>query len=333
MLIKYLTNSLQTKCSPAHNCWTAVFGYISIKRILTEVSTMKNIALLFILFILIFSGCSDKSKKEVINIANLGNNVIQNVQIDTLIGDVDWSFDSKYFTFVDGHVNSDWVPQKSFIRVYSANGVSSITLPKEINPGQYKTKASKWIDNTRIITYAKNKEKEIICNLFDVSKNDIQSISYSDYTGYENISENHLSDYKKEEYYNNENISIMEMFPIKLSKAILFQDKKRAIYTTQDNDVYYRDLVSGDEEFLFQGFLPSLSPGETKILYFLSNRVKPAELRIEGNYSGKELEMYIYDMENHESTKLADYYAKYYFSFDDKYLIFFMRDYWGSPYV
>lgn len=248
--------------------------------------------------------------------------------------EVEWTDDGKHFALVE------WVTNRIgnddfFVRVFQTDSFTEIEIPKEINERKHCGRTVNWIDNKNLIVILLDSKMQqyFILNLEDNTVKEFTEEEMSSHLmAISSINEKLIN---RIDIPNKDDVrrELRKKIGTDYNEGILSLDSSKFLYSTEDNNVSLYDIKTDKNEELFKGFDLRWSLGENMISYTVPKGINVSEFPSRSNSMSSEMETYVYDLKKRQSIKVADFYAKVFFSPDDRYIIFYPDNYIGQPNV
>ena len=286
----------------------------------------RKAAIIFIICILLMELASCKSTNDIENGFNIflfdieTNRTTQLGDQKYIMQNVDWSEDDNYFMFVNENIVDE-------IKVYKSSDIKQIEIPKsDKDKNEYKYVDAEWVNNDEILITNKNVDS--------VFKSEIFSVETGKITNMTTIPEK-VSNIDPANVGVNDSAStyIIEKIEaetgLKLYESNITKNGEQIIFRADDFQVYLMDLTTGKSNRIFKGFNIQWSPSRTKVSYNIHKTKELDVLDDNDGYNSDSLVTYIYDFNTGKSTKVADFGTRVFFSYYDKYMVFFECAYGG----
>lgn len=244
---------------------------------------------------------------------------------------VEWSKESKHFLFVNEKVDYYIPPFKDEIVVFSVPELKNIKLHKlNSNTWEHRRVLASFVENEIIAINSYSNENYLYetYNLESMEKTVITKDKFIKYIDAINNGIAKLND--KYDVPSNVESDIKKVFNKDPYDILISNNGEKVIYRDMDYKVYLLDLITMERKFLFCGYNLNWSPRESKISYCIPTEEKVEDYDFENGYSNESVTTYIYDLSTNKSSKVIDFGAEVYFSYDDKYIVFYKGGYIGG---
>ena len=286
----------------------------------------RKAAIIFIICILLIELVSCKLAKDI----EIGYNIFlfdTETNITTQLGDpkystqsVDWSEDDKYIMFV----NEKKVDE---IIVFRSSDIKQVEIPKtNLDKNEYKRLYAEWFSNTEIMITNENSNSVFDREYVSVEPKKATNVPTTP-KKVSNIDSAIMGFMDRVPEYITDKIEVET--GLKFYEGNITNNEEQIIFRADDFQVYHMDLTTGKRDEIFKGFNIQWSPSRTKVSYNIHKTNELDMLNDYDGYNSDSLATYVYDFKTGKSTKVADYGTAVYFSYRDKYMVFFECAYGG----
>ena len=244
---------------------------------------------------------------------------------------IEWSEDSKHFIFANEKVGYNIPPFKDEVVAFSVPELKNINMRKfNNNTLKYKRAIVSMFENEIIgaIRYSNENYKYETYDLKSMKKTEITKEQFGQYVDAINNGVAKLNiKYNVPSYVK---VDIKKVYNEDPDNILISSNGEKAIYSDSEYKVYLLDLKTMKRKFIFYGYNLNWSPMESKIAYCIPSNVKAEDYNFARGYSNEDVTTYVYDLSTGKTVKVINFGAEVYFSYDDKYMVFYPAGYIGD---